>query len=110
MEPVGAIIVGPGRVPDGLPTSSPTLTGLGSGVNWWTASWSAQPVPSPFEVEICHINGVAGFPDTATIDEINSPSNLIALCPNCHWEFDNGLISREMLEARDGIEPSTASL
>jgi hypothetical protein len=42
-------------------------------------------------VEICHIKPVAEFPLEALIKEINSPSNLIYFCPNCHWEFDNGL-------------------
>jgi 5-methylcytosine-specific restriction endonuclease McrA len=40
-------------------------------------------------VEICHIKPVSSFPDSATLDEINSPDNLLGLCPNCHWEFDN---------------------
>lgn len=40
-------------------------------------------------VEACHINPISSFPDDALIDDINSPDNLLALCPNCHWEFDN---------------------
>jgi hypothetical protein len=40
-------------------------------------------------VEICHIKPLAEFPDTATIGEINNISNLIQLCPNCHWELDH---------------------
>jgi HNH endonuclease len=40
-------------------------------------------------VEICHIKEVKSFPDDAKIKEINDPSNLLYLCPNCHWEFDN---------------------
>jgi hypothetical protein len=43
-------------------------------------------------VETAHIKAVASFPDTATIREINAPSNLVGLCPNHHWEFDNGLL------------------
>lgn len=43
-------------------------------------------------IDICHINDVASFPDSATIGEINASSNLVALCPNHHWEYDNGLI------------------
>lgn len=43
-------------------------------------------------VEVCHIKAVKDFPDTATLNEINNPANLIGLCPNHHWEFDhNGL-------------------
>lgn len=39
--------------------------------------------------EVCHIKPISSFsPDTLLI-EINDVSNLIALCPNCHWEFDH---------------------
>lgn len=40
-------------------------------------------------VETCHIKGIAHFPKTAKISEVNALSNLMLLCPNCHWEFDN---------------------
>lgn len=40
-------------------------------------------------VELCHIKPVVSFPDTATLEEVNNSSNVIQLCPNCHWEFDN---------------------
>lgn len=43
--------------------------------------------------EVCHIRPVSDFPDDATLSEINHPDNLIALCPNHHWEFDNGVLS-----------------
>lgn len=41
-------------------------------------------------VEIAHIRAVSSFSDDALISEINAPSNLVGLCPNHHWEFDNG--------------------
>lgn len=44
-------------------------------------------------VEIAHIKSVSSFNDDATIREINSIDNLIALCPNHHWEYDNGLLN-----------------
>ena len=34
-----------------------------------------------------------GFDKDTTLNEINDINNLMALCRNCHWEFDNGLIS-----------------
>ena len=46
-------------------------------------------------IEIAHIKSVASFDEYATIGEINSADNLIALCPNHHWEYDNGLLSLE---------------
>ncbi len=42
--------------------------------------------------EVCHIKSVSSFSDETKIEEINSIDNLLALCPNCHWEFDNGLL------------------
>lgn len=43
-------------------------------------------------VEVAHIRPVSDFSDTASIREINSIDNLIGLCPNHHWEFDNGIL------------------
>lgn len=43
-------------------------------------------------VELCHIKPITSFPKTTTIGEVNDPSNLITLCRNCHWEFDNNLL------------------
>ena len=50
-------------------------------------------------VEIAHIKSVSSFSGSATIEEMNHVNNLIGLCPNCHWEFDNGL-----LKIQGGIE------
>lgn len=43
-------------------------------------------------IEICHIKGISDFDSDTSIAEINNINNLIALCPNCHWEFDNKLL------------------
>lgn len=43
-------------------------------------------------VEVAHIKPVSGFDENTPIFEINSISNLIALCPNHHWEYDNGIL------------------
>lgn len=43
-------------------------------------------------VEICHIKQVKDFLDDDKIVDINSLDNLMALCPNHHWEYDNGLL------------------
>jgi len=43
-------------------------------------------------VELCHIKPITSFPETATIGEVNAAENLLVLCRNCHWEFDNGLL------------------
>lgn len=41
-------------------------------------------------VQVCHIKPVKDFPNNATVAEINIMSNLVLLCPNHHWELDNG--------------------
>ena len=41
-------------------------------------------------VELCHIKDISSFHDDALLSEVNSINNIIQLCPNCHWEFDNG--------------------
>ena len=41
-------------------------------------------------VELCHIKDIANFDDDSLLSEVNSRNNIIQLCPNCHWEFDNG--------------------
>lgn len=44
-------------------------------------------------VETCHIIPVSDFDMQTLISVVNDPTNLVSLCPNHHWEFDNGLIS-----------------
>jgi hypothetical protein len=40
-------------------------------------------------VEVAHLKGLASFPHTALVKEVNKLDNLRYLCPNCHWEHDN---------------------
>jgi hypothetical protein len=44
-------------------------------------------------VEICHVKGIAEFPDNALISEINDLTNLMALCRNHHWEKDHSCLN-----------------
>jgi HNH endonuclease len=53
--------------------------------------------------EVCHIKAISEFEKTALISEVNSLNNLIALCPNHHWELDHGLLK----VGRLGVEPSS---
>ena len=55
--------------------------------------------------DVSHIKSVSSFSDDATIGEINAISNLVALCPNHHWEFDNGILdlSRGTISQVDGM-------
>lgn len=43
-------------------------------------------------IDVAHIKAVSDFDDDTLISEINSIENLIALCPNHHWEYDNGIL------------------
>lgn len=57
--------------------------------------------------EVAHIKAVSDFPSTATLAEINAPSNLLRLCPNCHWEYDAGISSfsaEEILARREDLQ------
>ena len=44
-------------------------------------------------IQVCHIRSVSSFSDDSLITEINAKENLIGLCPNHHWEYDNGHIN-----------------
>jgi len=46
-------------------------------------------------VELCHVKAISSWPMTATLREINDPSNIVVLCPNHHWELDNGVLHIE---------------
>ena len=43
-------------------------------------------------IQVCHIKSVSSFNDDSFITDINSMENLVGLCPNHHWEYDNGYI------------------
>jgi hypothetical protein len=63
-------------------------------------------------VDICHIRDVASFPDTATVGEVNDPTNLVALDKRCHWEFDHGYLAYvgSRIVAGAGLEPAASWL
>lgn len=41
--------------------------------------------------EVAHIKPIKDFAPITKLCEVNHIDNLVALCPNCHWELDNGL-------------------
>jgi hypothetical protein len=43
-------------------------------------------------IEVCHKKSLTSFPLETPIAVVNSLDNLVGLCPNCHWEFDHGLL------------------
>lgn len=44
-------------------------------------------------VDICHIKDLKDFTLESKLSEVNHPENLVALCKNHHWEFDNHMLS-----------------
>ncbi len=73
-------------------------------------SWSKDICQHPCQkcgyskhVELAHIAPVSSFSENATMGEINDPSNLLALCRNCHWEFDKGLLLLADIPDRNNI-------
>lgn len=43
-------------------------------------------------VEVCHIKPISKFSLDTLVSEINKLENLLLLCPNCHYEYDKGLL------------------
>ena len=39
-------------------------------------------------VELCHKRAISDFEKTTLVIEVNKRSNIMFLCPNCHWEYD----------------------
>ena len=46
-------------------------------------------------IEVCHKRSLTSFPLETPIAVVNHLDNLVGLCPNCHWEFDHGLLQLE---------------
>lgn len=51
-------------------------------------------------IELAHIKPIGEFPPDTKLGEVNSPNNILTLCPNHHWEFDNGLLKLEDIPSR----------
>ena len=49
--------------------------------------------------EVCHIKAISEFIPTDFVADVNELNNLVALCPNHHWEFDHGLLSSAVVVA-----------
>lgn len=54
------------------------------GLNWTCCSSCGYDK----HFEVAHIRPISSFSVETMVSTINSVENLIALCPNCHWEFD----------------------
>lgn len=61
-------------------------------------------------VDIAHIKAIVDFPPEATLAEVNAPTNLVALCPNHHWELDHGSLVINLEESSILSVPTTGRL
>jgi len=68
-------------------------------VRGFNRSWNADLLKEPcrkcgysLHVELCHKRAISNFPETATLGEVNHPSNVIPLCPTHHWELDHKIL------------------
>ena len=52
-------------------------------------------------VELAHLKSIVSYSENSYLKEINSPDNILVLCPNCHWEYDNGLLKLEDIPIRN---------
>ena len=80
---------------------------INSHVRNFTRSWNRDLQKLPCQkcgysrhVELCHVKAVQSFDKSTLLGIVNDPSNLVVLCPNCHWEFDNGYLSIEDIPPR----------
>jgi len=63
-------------------------------------SWNKEHLGKPCQLcsyskhtEFHHIKPISKFSDESTLNEINDINNLAILCPNCHWEVHNNIIT-----------------
>lgn len=59
----------------------------------YVGEWACLDCGYSLHVDICHVRDVKDFPMSTTVGVVNDPNNLVALCKNHHWEFDNGFLS-----------------
>lgn len=67
------------------------------------SQYSCQKCKYSLHIEYCHIKPVSSFNENTKLKEINDESNILILCPNCHWEFDNELLSVNDIPPRTDV-------
>lgn len=77
---------------------------INSHIRLFAKSWNKDLTKLPCakcnytkHVELAHIKGISTYNDETLLSVVNNKSNIIQLCPNCHWEFDN--------ETREDFKP-----
>lgn len=81
---------------------------LNAHVRNFARSWNKHLTKLPcqkcgytFHVELCHIKAIKSFGPEDILGVINSPENLLVLCRNHHWEFDNSILNIVDIPSRD---------
>jgi hypothetical protein len=76
-------------------------------IRQFAREWNKNLLASPCQkcgynlhVELAHIRAISDFKDDETIGEVNSKNNLLVLCRNCHWEFDNGIFDISLIKSK----------
>ena len=65
-------------------------------MRYFAHAWNPEMKDQPCErcgydkhTEIAHIRPISDFPVDTPLKVVHDRKNLMNLCPNCHWEFDN---------------------
>jgi predicted restriction endonuclease len=53
---------------------------------------SCQVCGYKHHIELAHIKPISSFSEQDKLGVINDSSNILVLCPNHHWEFDNNVL------------------
>ncbi len=76
-------------------------------IRLFAKSWNNHLKGKPCEncgydkhTEFCHITAISNFDKDTKLSVVNGESNLVILCPNCHWEFDNNLLTIEQIRSK----------
>ena len=54
--------------------------------------------------EVCHIRPINDFLPTDFVAVVNELDNLVALCPNHHWELDHGKLSTAFILEKAAVQ------
>jgi len=74
----------------------------------YNRSWNKELTKLPCQVcgydkhtELAHIKPIHSFSLDSELGVINDPANILVLCRNHHWEFDNNLLKLEDIPNRN---------
>ena len=70
----------------------------------WNSNLKSLPCQKceyKMHIEFCHIKPISSFEESSTLGDVNSEDNIVILCRNCHWEFDNNIIKLSDIPARN---------